>query len=194
MLKLLWKVYLIILIVISKSRVSSFYLASSTNTYSNVVKFKKCQCHTLVPAQTKMQLRSELPFKVHQKRQDCVIWRIKRNILILVCWNGLQNDRNCPPGLHFSYIDNECVDPFLADCDLDFHLCKGSRQTGLPTFHKNTRNCESYFLCVGSEVITLRCEPGSHFDERQNWCTDPETAQCEVSDKSTKKIWCLWDF
>jgi Chitin binding Peritrophin-A domain len=111
------------------------------------------------------------------------IVELKKHFQFAVCWNGLQNDRDCPPGLHYSYFDNDCVDPFLADCNLDYHLCEESRRTGLPTFHKNSRDCESYFLCVDSKAISLNCEPGFHFDERKNWCSDPETVQCKVSEK-----------
>lgn len=79
---------------------------------------------------------------------------------LIVCFDGLQNDRNCPVGLQFSYYDNACVDPFLADCNLDYYLCQDAVLTGVPIFIQNSRDCRSYFVCVGDTSVELRCAPG----------------------------------
>lgn len=101
-------------------------------------------------------------------------------VKILVCFDGIQNDRDCPLGTHFSYYDNACVDPFLADCSLDYHMCQESVLTGLPVFIANSRDCRSYYVCVGENSVPLRCAPGQHFVPELNWCDSPEEANCTV--------------
>lgn len=98
-----------------------------------------------------------------------------------ICFDGLQNDRDCPQGLQFSYYDNDCVDPFLADCNLDYFLCQEAVQTGIAVFIPNSRDCRSYFVCVGDTSVELRCAPTQHFLPGPNWCVSEEEANCQAT-------------
>lgn len=82
-------------------------------------------------------------------------------------------------GTHFSYYDYKCVDPFLADCQTDAHTCLESIESNLPVFLPNPRSCESYFLCLGDQSITIRCSPGQHFLPGSNFCVPKEESECE---------------
>lgn len=95
-----------------------------------------------------------------------------------MCFDGIVNDRSCPLGKHFSYYESACVDPFFADCILDSTLCAEAEKTGIPQFFANSRDCRSYFLCVGEISVPLRCAPGQHYDPEFYWCDSPETAEC----------------
>jgi len=94
------------------------------------------------------------------------------------CFDTFENDRICPPGLHFSYYDGDCVDPFLADCSIDYNTCHESSKTGIPIFVADPRDCRSFYVCVGGTSVLLRCAPQTHFDPEENWCVPEEQADC----------------
>lgn len=82
--------------------------------------------------------------------------------------------------MHYSFYDNNCVQPYLADCTLDYIKCQQSRELGIPVFLSNSRDCRSYFLCIGDTSVALQCAPGQHFVPERNWCDSPEEANCTV--------------
>lgn len=102
------------------------------------------------------------------------------NFSILVCFDGIQNDRECTAGEHFSYYDGKCVAPFLADCSLDAFLCRESQEIGAPVLVPNSRDCGSYYVCVGKTAVPLRCAPQQHFLPEKNWCVPEDESYCEV--------------
>jgi Chitin binding Peritrophin-A domain len=101
---------------------------------------------------------------------------------LTVCFDGIQNDRSCSVGKHFSFFENSCVDPFLADCNLDYLLCKDSISSGIPVFVANPRDCNSYFVCVGEQAVALNCAKDYHFVPSKG-CEPIEQANCTVSCK-----------
>jgi len=96
-----------------------------------------------------------------------------------VCFDQFENDRICPAGTHFSYYDGDCVDPFLADCSIDYNTCRESSESGIPTFVADLRDCSSFYVCVGGTSVLLRCAPGTHFAPEDNWCAPEPEVNCE---------------
>ncbi|CRL08014.1 CLUMA_CG020982, isoform A [Clunio marinus] len=96
-----------------------------------------------------------------------------------VCFDGLQNDRDCPQGLHFSTYEKKCVDPFLADCKLDQSLCEGSGNGNIPFFIASSRDCRAYYICIGDSLLPLMCAPGQHFLPEAGWCDLQEKSDCK---------------
>lgn len=72
------------------------------------------------------------------------------------------------------------MDPFLADCSIDYNTCRESSETGIPTFVADPRDCRSFYVCVGGTSVLLRCAPDTHFDPEFSWCVPEALADCEV--------------
>ena len=98
-----------------------------------------------------------------------------------MCFDGVENDRDCEPGLHFSPFDQECVDPFMADCNREAHSCAESVESGLAKLLPNSRDCQAFFVCIGDRLAELRCAPKTHFVLDNGWCEPEEIADCTVS-------------
>lgn len=95
----------------------------------------------------------------------------------------LIQDRTCPPGLHFSPYDNNCVDPKLAECSIDKEICTAGGTVGTPwdpILVANSRDCQAYFLCLGTTSVSMRCAPGLQFNKDESWCDVAEMVKCIV--------------
>lgn len=103
--------------------------------------------------------------------------------------DGLQEDRDCEDGLHFSPYDGQCVEPRLAECkkDREFCLARNNGNDFIGWFRTvNQRNCNQYYVCTSNEnfevvgAAVMRCAPGLHVNPVNFQCQDPATAQCDV--------------
>lgn len=99
----------------------------------------------------------------------------------IICFDGIENDRDCEPGLHYSPYDERCVTPFLADCNIEAQVCRESEETGVATLIQNSRDCASFFVCIGSRSAELKCAPDTHFNPDFGWCDNSEEYDCEPS-------------
>jgi len=108
-----------------------------------------------------------------------------------VCIDGQQEDRACAPGLHFSYYDGKCVEPFIADCtkDRDFCIARngGSEFTGwFRTI--NQRSCNEYYVCTNNEMAgvigaaVMRCAQDLHVNPYTFECQASNLAGCDIND------------
>lgn len=97
--------------------------------------------------------------------------------MFYLCVNGLPMLRSCAPGLHFNIDTNQCMKPEEANCRLT--ECP---PYNLPlTFLPSNRSCSEYSICYFGEPILHLCADGLHWDQENEWCTDPEKVQCDVS-------------
>lgn len=108
--------------------------------------------------------------------------RVDNNIclIVLVCFNGIENDRQCPNETHFSFYDQACVDPFYADCHIEEQKCAESIDTGLPVFLPNLRDCSSFFVCTNATSTLLPCAPGFHYVPELSRCAPVSSTNCTV--------------
>lgn len=107
-----------------------------------------------------------------------------------VCIDGLQEDRECPNGLHFSPYDGKCVEPELAECDTDRKFCSAQNNNSEDFVQfkvPNSRACDQFYLCWNNKennaigAATFRCNTGLHVNPNSFLCELPETAGCDVS-------------
>lgn len=104
-----------------------------------------------------------------------------------MCFDGKEQDRNCPIGLHFSFIDNDCVRPDETDCAIDKQFCDKKREEDQGIFPRiaNPRDCGTFYVCSDDDwVISNQCLEGWHFNPNTGFCEDKATAGCDV--RSTK--------
>lgn len=111
------------------------------------------------------------------------------HFLWIVCIDGQQEDRSCAPGLHFSYYDGKCVEPYLADCTKDREFCiarnGGTVFTGwFRTI--NQRSCSEYYVCTNNEVAgvigaaVMRCASDLYVNPNTFQCQNSNDAGCDV--------------
>jgi hypothetical protein len=83
-------------------------------------------------------------------------------------------------------------------------LCTASAESGVPVLVPNSRDCGSYFVCVGetagkaiteeniSEImhvndensinlVPLQCAPSQHFLPEKNFCVPEDQSECIVN-------------
>jgi hypothetical protein len=99
----------------------------------------------------------------------------------IICVNGMEIERNCPAGLHFSRELRECTDPEKAECEDDDDDREECPAEGIKNI-SHPKNCEKYIICVNGMEIERSCPAGLHFSRELRECTDPEKAECEVDD------------
>lgn len=120
---------------------------------------------------------------------------------------------SCSSGLHWSILDNMCMDADDANCpfedDENEEISKDYEDNGCPSTGissiPNSESCEEYFLCVNGNKLARNCPNGLHFSRSTLTCTDPDTAQCFLDgcppnelgflpheDDCTKYYLCFW--
>lgn len=94
----------------------------------------------------------------------------------ILCVNGREIQRSCPPGLHFSREIRSCVSPDIAGCETNLFTCP-EHSDGI-NFIPNTENCTSYYLCLDGKKFPLQCESGYHWSVAQSACLPENVAKC----------------
>lgn len=94
-----------------------------------------------------------------------------------LCVSGLPILRSCAPGLEFNAEENQCMEPGSANCH--FSVCP---PYNLPlTFLPSNTSCSEFSICYYGEAVPRYCADGLHWDQKNNWCTQPEHTHCEVN-------------
>jgi hypothetical protein len=124
---------------------------------------------------------------INTPQDDCVAWQPMQLLphefecsKYRLCWENKTVSMDCPAGLQFSYFDNDCVIPFLADCHVVDNYCKSFEDEKL---NKNSYSCTKYHVCNKCDgrfsLIELQCTEGTHYyNSVLNHC---ETGSCNVS-------------
>lgn len=95
-----------------------------------------------------------------------------------VCVSGEAMGRSCAPGLEFNPVMSQCMAPEEANC-----VKTACPPYNIPlTFLPSNESCSAYYVCLFGEPLPLFCAEGLHWDQNNNWCTDPKDANCEVRD------------
>lgn len=91
----------------------------------------------------------------------------------------------CPPNMHFHKESLTCVSKFEAQCEpindqVNEQGCPIFDDPMIPTLLPNPNNCNSFFKCAWGVPIEIKCPNDWHFDPINNWCDEPEAANCVV--------------
>lgn len=100
----------------------------------------------------------------------------------ILCFGGVEIERNCADGLHFSREQRACVDPEDADCEEIKKECPDEDDPENIVFFPNTEDCSKYYVCFGGEKIPLSCGDGLHWSVHEDACLDKDEAKCEFDD------------
>ncbi|KAL7013737.1 hypothetical protein ACKWTF_015550 [Chironomus riparius] len=105
----------------------------------------------------------------------------------VLCIDGVQQDRLCKTGLHYSEFHNDCVEPSQSDCVTDFEFCnrKHNEDTeGIFPKVANPRDCATFYICSDDNwVIQNKCYPGGHFNPATGFCEDSTNNVCDVDEQ-----------
>lgn len=96
-----------------------------------------------------------------------------------MCFDGNQQDRDCPAGTHFSSFDQDCVDPEFANCSIEDEICT-EYPFYLQHFFRSSRSCSEYFLCYLHRLSHHHCPDGQIFDEVNRYCVPDDGPACVV--------------
>ena len=109
-----------------------------------------------------------------------------------MCYDGKEQDRLCPIGLHYSEFHRDCVEPSESDCITDLEFCKRKYEQDTENIFpkiSNPRDCGSYYMCSQDNwVIHRPCYPGGLFNPSTGFCEEPSEDTCDVILKIFKKI------
>jgi Chitin binding Peritrophin-A domain len=98
--------------------------------------------------------------------------------LFILCINGQEFERSCPPGLHFSRETRSCVSPDVAECEINLFVCPEKDGDEL-VFLPDLEDCSRYFICIGGNKVPLSCGAGLHWSVSENTCLPEDLAECE---------------
>lgn len=114
------------------------------------------------------------PMKLLPHEFECSSFRL--------CWRDLTTIGDCPTGLHFSYFDNACVEPFFADCRAVDNYCNSFKTN---VTNRDPYSCTTYHVCNECngrhELIKLNCGFGYEYDDNTNHCATASSVNCTVS-------------
>lgn len=96
----------------------------------------------------------------------------------ILCFDGVPNERQCAPNLHFSPYINKCIRKSMALCTLEYPVCPSHDNPHNPTFYPHPYICNKYFMCYHGELIHLECSENNVWDKEMNWCTPNPTKPC----------------
>lgn len=102
----------------------------------------------------------------------------------ILCVNGMEFERSCAPGFHFSRKLQTCVTPELAECDEHERVweCPDEDDLDNLVFLPNTKDCSMYYLCLGGEKIPFTCAKGLHWSIDEEACMEKDDANCKFED------------
>lgn len=107
----------------------------------------------------------------------------------ILCINGAEVLRDCPPSTEFCTESRTCVHPLVAKCAAKFKAASFSSSETCPSikdirdivFHANPQDCESYLLCLpNDQTVTMRCAKGFHWSSSKQKCMTQDQAQCRA--------------
>lgn len=94
-----------------------------------------------------------------------------------MCWQGELWELECDEGMLFDRWDGVCDYAEFVDCFDDECPPLGSNEVRfLPS-----EFCEEFYICINGQPILLFCRPGQHWNKQEEFCDDPESAGCDVS-------------
>lgn len=96
----------------------------------------------------------------------------------VLCVGGTRIKRNCAPGLHFSRSLRNCVQPEIAECEVQKLSCPKEDDWDNIVFLPNKEDCTMYYVCFGGDPIPLSCG-NLHWSVDDQACMPPEEAGCE---------------
>lgn len=101
-----------------------------------------------------------------------------------LCWQDYTIPRECPEGLEFSYFQNNCTTPNLADCRAEHNYCRRMNEEGV-VLKRSPYACESFHACYECnnryKTLELQCVNGTHqFDNDKQQCESSISVGCEV--------------
>lgn len=99
----------------------------------------------------------------------------------LVCFDGNQQDRDCPAGLEYSPFEQDCVEPELSNCLVQSDFCADT-DFFKQTYFRSSRDCSEYFMCFLHVFSHWNCPEGRIFDLTVRACLpDDPDEPCVVS-------------
>ena len=105
-------------------------------------------------------------------------------VIFSVCYDGKEQDRLCPIGLHYSEFHNDCVKPAESDCVTDLEFCNrkyGEDTEGIFPKVANPRDCATFYICTEDNwVIQGNCFLGGHFNPETGFCQNALDDVCDV--------------
>jgi Chitin binding Peritrophin-A domain len=124
-------------------------------------------------------------------QRDCVEWDPMQLLphqfmcnKFRVCWEDMTIIKDCPSGYEFSYFDNECVEPFLADCRAVDNYCTNITRRGVRS-RRDPYSCIDYHFCNECDghysLVDLKCGDGHYYDDTRDHCTVGDQTVCDVS-------------
>lgn len=96
----------------------------------------------------------------------------------LICYYGNSVEMSCAPGFHFNRALEQCMEPQLAKCDINY-ACPSDDDELNPVFLPNPNDCSSYFFCFKGTPLPKTCAENLWWDIEFNWCTYPEDTTCD---------------
>ncbi|GAB0098653.1 uncharacterized protein DMENIID0001_144210 [Sergentomyia squamirostris] len=95
------------------------------------------------------------------------------------CISGVAVIRECAPGFYFSVEYHECKSPYLAECDIEDHICPLFNDPANLVYLPDSERCDLYHLCFDGEPVQFECYDGLHWDPVNHQCTYPSLANCQ---------------
>ncbi|XP_055620278.1 uncharacterized protein LOC129764806 [Toxorhynchites rutilus septentrionalis] len=93
----------------------------------------------------------------------------------ILCVSGVQSQDQCPTGLQFDHVKEQCNLASVVGCAADI-TCSPTDDPASPTLIPHPHDCTVYFICVAGEPIKQVCPEGTEFNG--NHCDMPENAEC----------------
>lgn len=94
------------------------------------------------------------------------------------CVNGVAVERDCAQGLFFNADQQQCMNRYDAQCDIENNPCPTWDNPEDLTYLTHANNCNNYFMCYGGSPLSLQCAAGLNFNSITNQC---DTYSCNVS-------------
>ncbi|GFU97803.1 chondroitin proteoglycan 2 [Trichonephila clavipes] len=117
-----------------------------------------------------------------------------------LCSRGKKHHLYCPPGMHFSVVDETCESPCKAQCSKNIEcphpvLPKNKEVTSTSLLllpielqcktsngkFSNPNDCSSFYICLDGKAHLEFCSNGLHFDPEDKKCKSPCIAGCDTS-------------
>lgn len=104
----------------------------------------------------------------------------------ILCVNGAEVERNCPDGTEFNSESRTCTHPIVANCKVRFMAASATSSGTCPTiesmedivFRPNPDDCQSYYLCLQTENVPMKCGEGLHWNASRQKCMTQDQAHC----------------
>lgn len=103
-----------------------------------------------------------------------------------ICWDEILYEDFCQPDFWFDYILGTCVPGDVVNCwdgggdwpDDDECPPPGSDEIRfIPSIY-----CDEYYICINGNPVLFFCREGQHWNIEREYCDNPDTAGCDVSD------------